>query len=112
MVHCTIPSKGQRLRRSRLSFVLVPPDEGGHRGASDLTFTKNKNCSPRALQSTGRISMTAWGGILTPNPPTPARASSRPFIPPDEDFEKQPFGSPGLGEFVSSQPKEAVVSGA
>lgn len=28
----------------------------------------------------------------------------------DEGFEKRPFGAPGLGEFVVSQPREAAVS--
>lgn len=28
----------------------------------------------------------------------------------DESFEKRPFGAPGLGEFVASQPREAEVS--
>lgn len=37
-------------------------------------------------------------------PPTP-----RPFVEMNEDLEKKPFGAPGLGEFVASQPREAAV---
>eukprot|EP00903_Cladosiphon_okamuranus_P016239 g14981.t1 len=32
-----------------------------------------------------------------------------PFVEQNEDLEKKPFGAPGLGEFVASQPREAAA---
>lgn len=32
-----------------------------------------------------------------------------PFVEMNEDLEEKPFGAPGLGEFVASQPREAAV---
>ncbi|CAM9531005.1 unnamed protein product [Ectocarpus sp. 8 AP-2014] len=33
----------------------------------------------------------------------------RPFVKPNKDLELRPFGAPGLGEFVASQPAEATA---
>lgn len=39
----------------------------------------------------------------------PSHTPGSPFVELNEDLEKRPFGAPGLGEFVASQPREAAV---
>ena len=46
--------------------------------------------------------------MVIPSPSTQPLCR-RPFVEVDEEFEKRPFGAPGLGEFIASQPKEATV---